>query len=428
MNFGFDLYALFASREAFIVDVLVPPILFGFHGWIATYCAVKMLFRPYNAWFIPGTKIQVPLTPGIFPKRQAKLSQSVATTITDTLLTPQDIKAKAEELVTQENIYRTVDLFIDSVLLKEFRDTTKLHRLASEIAQLSPTLLQHFIKSTIDSLEDRSETRIPAITDKIFDQVVLSSRINMTQATELSERLMENLLTPEKIRLSLIKVLSPQNINALDESINAYAGGPYRLLARIVGVKRICYEWKSYMENEPKEAQKLIADLIKRFGIKHQIAVQITSFDLRSMPLENVSKLKKNVIEFVEAFLIEHKDDLVEAAHKLEDEAMVTVQHAIVTFNPESIPAEVLDRTKRQVSTFIYSYLKRELGELVEQAIPKLGVHGLIVSKIDLFSPKQLEDLVKRICKNELKALEYFGGVIGAVMGIVQILINAITY
>ena len=64
----------------------------------------------------------------------------------------------------------------------------------------------------------------------------------------------------------------------------------------------------------------------------------------------------------------------------------------------------------------------------MEQAIPKLGVHGLIVSKIDLFSPKQLEDLVKRICKNELKALEYFGGVIGAVMGIVQILINAITY
>lgn len=428
MNFGFDLFALFASREAIFVDVILPPILFGFHGWIATWCAVKMLFRPYKAWYIPYIKIQIPFTPGIFPKRQAKLAQAVATTITDTLLTPSDIRKRAQELVTEENIYRTVDLFIDSVLLKEFRDTAKLHRLASEMAHLSPTLLQHFIKTTIESLEEKNDTRIPAITDKIFDQIVLSSRINMTQATELADRFMENFLTAEKVRLAILKVLNPQNINALDESINAYAGGPYRLLARIVGIKRICYEWKSFLENEPKEAHKLIEDLIKRFGVKHQIAVQITNFDLRSMPLDNVNRLKRNVIEFVEAFIIEHKEDLIDASRKLEDEAMVTVQHAIVTFNPASIPKEALDRTKRQVANFTYSYLQRELGELVEQAIPKLGVHGLIVSKIDLFTPRQLEYLVKRICKNELKALEYFGGVIGAVMGIVQILINAITF
>ena len=428
MKFGFDLLALFASTESIIVDICLPPFIFGVHGWIATWCAVKMLFRPYNAWYLPYTNYQIPLTPGIFPKRQKKLAQAVATTITDTLLTPTDIKARAQELVTEDNIHRSVDLFVDSVLLKEFRDTTKLHRLASEIAQFSPTLLQHFIDSTITSLEERNDTRIPAITDKIFDQIVLSTRINMTQATELSNRLMENFLTPEKVRLAIIKVLSPQNINALDESINAYAAGPYKFLARIVGVKRICYEWKNYMENEPKDAEKLIQDLIKRFGIKHQIALQITSFDLRSMPLENVNKLKVNVIDFVESFIIEHKQDLLDASKKLENEAMVTVQNAIVTFNPDSIPKDKMDRVKKQIASFMYSYLERELGQLVEQAIPKLGVHGLIVSKIDQFTAQQLEYLVNRICKNELKALEYFGAIIGFVLGIVQIIINAITW
>lgn len=428
MKFGFDLFSLFASNEAFLIDVCLPPFIFAVHGWVATWCAVKMLFRPYNTWYIPYTKYQIPFTPGIFPKRQAKLAQAVATTITDTLLTPTDIKARAQELVTEENIYHSVDLFVDSVLLKEFRDTTKLHRLASEIAEFSPTLLQHFIQTTIESLEDKKETRIPAITDKIFDQIVLSTRINMTQATELSERFMENFLTPEKIRLTLVKVLSPQNINALDESINAHAPGPYRFLARIIGVKRICYEWKNFFENEPKEANKLIGDLIKRFGLKHQLAVQITSFDLRSMPLENVNRLKKNVIEFVETFIIEHKQDLIEASRKLEDEAMTSVQRAILTFNPASIPQDKMMRTKKQIAAFMYSYLQRELGQLVEKAIPRLGVHGLIVSKIDLFTPQQLEYLVNRICKNELKALEYFGGIIGFVLGIVQILINAITF
>lgn len=136
MKFGFDLLSLFATNEAFLIDVCLPPFIFAIHGWVATWCAVKMLFRPYNAWYIPYLKYQIPFTPGIFPKRQAKLAQAVATTITDTLLTPTDIKARAQELVTEENIFRSVDLFVDSVLLKEFRDTTKLHRLALKLQNL----------------------------------------------------------------------------------------------------------------------------------------------------------------------------------------------------------------------------------------------------------------------------------------------------
>ncbi|MCA9805184.1 MAG: DUF445 family protein [Cyanobacteria bacterium HKST-UBA02] len=428
MSLGFDFHSLFASPEALVIKVFLPPILYGAHGFAATWFAVKMLFRPYKAWFIPYTRIQIPFTPGIFPKRQAKLSQAVASTITDTLLTPKDIKQRADELVTEENIYNAINLFFDSVLLKEFRDAAKLHRLAADLAAFSPTLLQHFVRSLIDSLESGKDSRIPAITEKIFDQIVMSTRINLDQATELSSRIIENFLTPEKIRNALISLLSPQNIGALEESINVHAGGPYRLLARLIGVKRVCYEWRNFLEKEPDEAHKIISDLIARFGIKHQLAIQIANFDLRAMPLENINRLKQNVITFVEDFVVEHKEDIIEACKKFENEAMVTVQSAIVRFNPDSVPPDLLEKTKRNLASFTYSYLKRELGQLLEQAIPKLGVHGLIVSKIDLFTPMQLEYLVKRICKNELKALEYFGGVIGAVMGIIQILINAITF
>jgi len=428
MSLGFDFHSLFASPEALVIKVFLPPILYGAHGFAATWCAVKMLFRPYKAWFVPYTQIQIPFTPGIFPKRQAKLSQAVASTITDTLLTPKDIKQRADELVTEENIYNAINLFFDSVLLKEFRDAAKLHRLAADLAAFSPTLLQHFVRSLIDSLESGKDSRIPAITEKIFDQIVMSTRINLDQATELSSRIIENFLTPEKVRSALISLLSPQNIGALEESINVHAGGPYRLLARLIGVKRVCYEWRNFLEKEPDEAHKIISDLIARFGIKHQLAIQIANFDLRAMPLENINRLKQNVVTFVEDFVVEHKEDIIEACKKFENEAMVTVQSAIVRFNPDSVPPDLLEKTKRNLASFTYSYLKRELGQLLEQAIPKLGVHGLIVSKIDLFTPMQLEYLVKRICKNELKALEYFGGVIGAVMGIIQILINAITY
>lgn len=417
--------ALFLSQSTIIWKVVVPPVLYFAHGYLATWMAVAALFRPYEAHYLPFTKWQLPLTPGIFPKRRAKLAQAVAGTITDTLLTPADIKSQVEHLLTEENIHLTIGLFFDSVL-KEFRDTTKLHRLASDIAELSPTLLEHFVSSSIESLAAGKDTKIATITEKVFDQVILTTRISIEQANEFAARILEAFATPPKVRSALITLLSPTNIAALDDSIGAHASGPYKLLARIIGVKRICYEWRNFLEKEPEEAEKIITDLIARFGIKDQIAIQIANFDLRSMPLQTIAKFKQNMIVFVESFLIEHKEDIILAVRRVEGEAMSSVRQAIVRFNPESIPVSWLERCKQDLSGFVYSYLKRELGELLEKAIPKLGMYNVIAQKIDLFTAQQLENLVKRICKQELKALEWFGGFIGLMLGFVQILVNAI--
>jgi uncharacterized membrane protein YheB (UPF0754 family) len=418
--------ALFASPETVFWKVLLPPVLYMVHGYLATVMAVWMLFHPYEPKFIPGTKRAFWFTPGIFPKRRAKLAQAVASTVTETLVTAEDIRAKAELLLTEENIYLSVDLFVESILI-EFRDTAKLHRLASDLAELSPTLLHHWLEATIESVEKGKDKRISVITEKIFDQIILSVRINLDQANELSARLMEAFLTPPKVRNALITLLSPQNIAALDESIQAHAGGPYRILARIIGVKRVCYEWRNFLEKEPDEAQKIITDLMKRFGIRDQLALQIANFDMRSLPLQTIARLKENLVSFVESFLVQHREDLLSAVSKIETEAISTVRAAIIHFNPGSIPTPWVNRAKQDLSTFAYSYLKRELGVLLEKAIPALGMYALIARKIDLFTAKQIEELVYRICRTELRALELFGGVIGFFLGIAQIIVNAIS-
>jgi uncharacterized membrane protein YheB (UPF0754 family) len=351
------------------------------------------------------------------------LAQAVAATVTDTLLTAADIKAQAELLVTEQNIYTSVDLFVDSVL-KEFRDTTKLHHLASDIAELSPTILRNLVESTIDGVEKGKDKKVATITEKIFDQVILTTRIPLAQANELASYLIEAFMTPDKVRNLLVTVLSPPNINAIDESIQSHAGGPYRILARIIGVKRVCYEWRNFLEKEPDEADRIIGELIKRFGIRDQMAVQIANFDMRSMPLQTIAFFKRDLIKFVETFLVDHRTDLLESVKRIENEAMGTVRSAIIRFNPESVPSAWVDKAKKDLANFAYSYLKRELGELLEKAIPALGMYELIAKKIELFSSQQLENLVKRICAKELKWLEWLGGGIGLIMGMIQIVIN----
>ena len=424
-NIIFHWGALTHDPETFAVKVLFPVFFYTLHGWFATAMAVLALFRPYEPWYLYGTKIQLPLTPGIFPKRQAKLANAVATTITDTLLTTADIRGQVEGLLTEKNIYATVNLFVDSVLL-EFRDTAKLHRLASDIAELSPTLLHHLINSTIDGLETGKDTRVANITDKLFDSVIFNTRISLDQATEISNRVMEAFVTPIKIRGIVINLLSPQNINAIDESIQVHAGGPYKILARIIGVKRVCYEWRNFLEKEPDAAEKVIGDLIKRFGLRDQLAVGIANFDMRTLPLQTIAKLKQNVIEFVQTFLMQHRQDLIDAVTKVQGEAMAAVRASIIRFNPESIPAHWIERSKNDLSTFAHAYLKRELGVLLEKALPALGMYSLISRKIELFAPSQLEKLVRRVCDKELHLLEFFGAAIGFIMGCTQIIINAI--
>jgi len=416
---------LFGTPSAIMWKVAAPPVLYGLHGWIATRMAVAALFHPYETWYWPGTKIAMPLTPGIFPKRKNKLAESVAGTVTDTLLTPVDISQRVETLVTEENLILAADAVIDSIL-REFRETSKLHRLASEISELSPAVLQHLVDSSIEGLEKGRDRNVQTIVEKIFDHMILPMRISLEQASEISSRIMEAFITPEKVRTHLITLLSPQNINALDESIQAHAGGPYKLLARIIGVKRVCYEWRNFMEKEPEESTRVIGDLIKRFGIRDQMAIQIANFDLRSMPMQNIARLKANVVSFVENFLLHNRESIMEAVKVGEGAAMSTVRSAIIRFNPESIPEKWLERAKKSVSTFAYSYLQRELRVLLGNLIPKLGMKHLIADKIERFTSEQMETLVKRICAKELVALEYFGAAIGVLLGFVQILINAI--
>ena len=154
-------------------------------------------------------KFSCPLRLVSFRSARQNWPNAVATTITDTLLTAADIRVQVEGLLTEKNIYASVDLFVDSVLL-EFRDTVKLHRLASDIAELSPTLLHHLVNSTIDGLESGKDTRVANITDKLFDQVLLNTRISLDQATEIANRLMESFVAPAKIRGIVVSCSVPR--------------------------------------------------------------------------------------------------------------------------------------------------------------------------------------------------------------------------
>ena len=71
-------------------SIIIRPLIGAGIGYITNWIAVKMMFRPLHP--IKIGKFTLPFTPGIIPKNQPKLAESIGNTIASSLLTDNDLK------------------------------------------------------------------------------------------------------------------------------------------------------------------------------------------------------------------------------------------------------------------------------------------------------------------------------------------------
>ncbi len=88
--------------------IFIPPITGAVIGWFTNYVAIKMLFRPYQPVNIFGYKLQ-----GLIPKRRKEISQSIAKTIENELVSAKDFAAILEGMEWKEEVEKAVDEIIE---------------------------------------------------------------------------------------------------------------------------------------------------------------------------------------------------------------------------------------------------------------------------------------------------------------------------
>lgn len=66
---------------------VLPPLLGAVIGYVTNALAIRMLFRPHTRWRFLG--IPVPFTPGVIPRQRDRLAESIATMVSEKLLTPE---------------------------------------------------------------------------------------------------------------------------------------------------------------------------------------------------------------------------------------------------------------------------------------------------------------------------------------------------
>lgn len=100
--------------------IVMTLLISGAIGYFTNYIAVKMLFRPRTEKHIFGKR--VPFTPGIIPKNRGRLAKALGRTVSEQLLTGDDLKnalcSESAADAVSEKITEAVfsDTPLDSVL------------------------------------------------------------------------------------------------------------------------------------------------------------------------------------------------------------------------------------------------------------------------------------------------------------------------
>jgi uncharacterized membrane protein YheB (UPF0754 family) len=111
------------------------------------------------------------------------------------------------------------------------------------------------------------------------------------------------------------------------------------------------------------------------------------------------------------------------------DELSILVDNAIherLEKNPllrTLIPEPLIQNVQRSIVQEIENAMPQVLDKAIEKIESKLNIEQIVTEKVNKFSDEKLEDLLLAITAKEFKFIEIIGGVLGFLIGIIQLII-----
>jgi uncharacterized membrane protein YheB (UPF0754 family) len=385
--------------------------------------AIWMLFHPYEAKYIPGTRIQLPLTPGIFPRGRGDLSRSIAETVTSTLLTEQDLHKQAERLITEEALVGAIEALLESVT-RELQNTEQIRQIYRYGEEVVPTILNQAVNGLIDNLESGKGGQMQTAVRGMLSQVLPGTRLNYHQAEYLTDLLFSTLLTPAYMREMIVEGLNDTNITRIEHGVSSRIGGLKGLIVRMMGMDKSLAQLRDRFRENPEAAENELTELLDKLGAREKLAERISSFSFGELPQDAQEALLQHVAGILTENLSDHRQEISESVLSLSGKGSRMLINRMLQLDLKAWLNEKRPDLKRELARFLYRYLHRELELIVSRILPVIDIGGMIVEKLDQFSNQELEQIIYGICRRELRWMAFLGAFLGFWLGLVSNLLN----
>lgn len=400
-----------------ILHYVLPPIVGAAIGFTSDTIAIKMLFRPYKPKYLFGRKI--PLTPGLFPKGQERFARKVALTLTDKLLTPEEVRRIAQRLLTADRLEEGLR-FALLYALGEYSDSRRRARLAVALGGVLEEVFSASLPRWIDSLS-QSEGSVK-IFEQIFDQAILPLRLNGEQAESLAQWVEGNIFTPDRLRGAVVNLLTPETLETLDREARERSQGGLWLVANFVGLKGPLARFKTFCVEQPQSANELFARFLLEADVRARLTNTFDGLSFQNLSMTTVKDLRGQFVASLAVFLGAQGPALSQRLGESIDwnRSAAEVIDRIVTSEKTLV---WIDKIAFNIGRLLDRYLARELEPLVMKFLPALGLEELVIEKITATSPEELEEAIQQVARSELQAIPYVGLTLGFFVGLFEVLL-----
>jgi uncharacterized membrane protein YheB (UPF0754 family) len=378
-----------AEKEgAIMLDVFIlivfMVVIGALIGGVTNSLAIKMLFRPYKAYYIG--RFKVPFTPGLIPKRREELAQQLGNMVVDHLITPESLQKK----IMNDDFQRDVTEWLQEESAPVFRsDKTVNEWLEILHIPVSSDVLNRWLKEWVEDKVTRSKM-------------------------EYSSKRVEEAL-PEKWQEKIE--------DAIPKLVDMIAGRAESYFTSPEGKAKV----KIMIDDFLKERGRL-GNMLGMFLGNTSIADKVQPEIVKFIKHEGTQEILHNLLrkEWGKLKLMQ-VDEVID---KLPEEDIMSQLHTslirIVDIDGH-LSKPLSYWLAPHEGTFTDTLLPKwvEKGtDLLSAKIPnlmtKLHLQKIVQEQVESFSVARLEDLVLGISRREFKMITYLGALLGGIIGLIQ--------
>ena len=380
-----------------MVEYLIPPAVGALIGYFTNYVAIKMLFRPYRAYYLFGKR--VPFTPGLIPAKREKLADAIAKVVKENLLTEETLRSRLNEERIRESLRQLVESFLES-----FRENS-----GELLSELSSRFGDRKVGEVLgEVLDEGAEGAVSFIFKQLHGKrvgEVIPQGLKREFEKFLDEKIDQivEYFAEESKRSEFRDVvysLIRENLSRLREFI------PFLTEAMV----------SSFSERLTNLAVELIEKTSNSPDFKLKVSKLIWSRvqDLMNREIDTESEGFKRFGSILERALSAYVSQLKERELRrfLEGETSLKISQLL---------GRVIAENREALSSFITDELLKVIERELPVILEAVDIEGLVREKINSLPIEEVEGIVLKLIDEELRYITLMGGVLGAIIGAVQI-------
>ena len=423
------------------IDVISLPLIGAFIGYFTNYVAIKMLFYPKKPYYIAG--VRLPFTPGLIPKKRDELIDKISSVVAEKVINKRELIKYIYSKKNREFLYSYTNTILENLLSKKLSEISVPYKKIEDIVYKQLTdAIEFFAREKLNNFNlDFNYITYNAFllidkNKKIKELIPKEHKLSIYQNLEnLSLQALTNL--KDSLDDPAIKELIK---NKITESLNDYIDESNILTASFVSMIAPLIE-----ENE--KITEIVVDKLKKILMDRNVKVKVINsikkaFEREIMDLSLEQFLIKYANRGVEDLRIYFAEKLKEIFEKLNLKEKI-IREIINSIDKKKLARRATAYLRLSLSRITFKDVLKFLKPEFEGKMARYIVNNLLIiirqqserifdfdiaenarKRLKSLDIGQVEDIILNISKEQFKYINLFGGILGFLIGIIEVIMR----